>query len=79
MSKQTHYIVQTRRNLFVQKDNEVKCYVDGYGIDKAAHLSLSEARRLWREERMHDDPNTPRRFPRILKVTVETKTITPNH
>ena len=81
MSKQTYYIVQTTPIMFVHDAAilDGPAYCECVGADKAAHLSLTEARRLWREERMHGDANTPRRFPRIIKVTVETKTITTNH
>ena len=76
MGKQTYYIVQTWRDLYVRKD--ATGYGVGYGKDKAAHLSLAEAWRLYREYKAKRDADTPRRFPRIIKVTVETKTITPN-
>ena len=92
MGKQTYYIVQTWRDLYVRKD--AMGYGVGYGKDKAAHLSLSEAHRLYREHKArrftlpeamseyktacrNATADTPLRFPRILKVTTETKTITP--
>lgn len=74
MSKQTYYIVQVWRDIFVRKDEAG--YGVGYGMDKAARLSLGEARRLYRKCADKRDEDTPRRFPRIIKVTVETKTIT---
>ena len=82
MDKQTYYIVQTWRDLFIHKDERLG-YVERFGIEKAAHLSLPEARRLYRKNktvfaaRFASMQTAPRRFPRILKVTIETKTITP--
>ena len=75
MDKQTYYIVQVWRDIFVRKDKAG--YGIGYGMDKAAKLSLGEARQLYRKCAKEREANTPRRFPRIIKVTVETKTITP--
>ena len=75
MGRQTYYIVQTWRDLYVRKD--AMGYGIGYGKDKAAHLSLSEAHRLYREHKARRDVRGPCRFPRILKITTEIKTITP--
>ena len=78
MGKQTYYMVQISSIMFVAKDERF-----GYGLcigkEKAAHLSLAEAHGLYREYKAKRDTDTPRRFPRILKVTTEIKTITKNH
>lgn len=77
MGTQTYYIVQVSRTMFVHRDDFGNGI--GYGADKAAHLALAEAHRLYREHKAKRDEDTPRRFPRIIKVTVQTKTITPNN
>lgn len=76
MSKQTYYIVQVWHDIFVTRNDNG--YSIGYNLDKAAKLSLGEARWLYRQCADKRDEDTPRRFPRIVKVTVEAKTITPN-
>lgn len=70
MSIRTHYVVQLSPSEFAGSDGPAK------HIDEAARLSLTDARRLFRlaayETRVE---NAPRRFPRVIKVTIETKTI----
>ena len=77
MKTDTYYIVQTWSDLFVQKTDELG-YVQCYGRGKAAHLTLSQARRVYNAYKKRSDKYTPRRFPRIIKVTTEYKTITNN-
>ena len=76
MGKNTYYIVQTTPHLFVHKEDIVG-YCEGFGAKDAAHLSISQARRLYRDYKAKQGEDTPRRFPRILKVSVDMKTITP--
>lgn len=80
MSTQTYYIVQTTPCLFIHEveHEDVMCYCEGYGAKDAAPLSLSQAWRLYREHKAKRSEDAPRRFPRILKVSVEMKTITTN-
>ena len=78
MARQTYYMVQVSSVAFVRKDEHVG-YGTGYGTERAAHMSLVEAQRVYREHKRLRNADTPRRFPRIIKVTVETKTITPNN
>ena len=78
MSKQTYYVVQTAPGLFMMNaDEDEQVNHEGVGIECAEHLSCARARRICRneQERLAVDDDTPRRFPRIVKVTVETKTI----
>ena len=76
MSRRTHYLVQTAPTLFVHKDDALG-FVEGFGAADAAQLSIAEARRLYREFRAAiPDGDGPHRFPRILKVTIEMRTIT---
>ena len=75
MAKQTYYVVQTTPTLFVHNTDIA---VEGFGIEKAARLSITEARQFYRRFKGFNEMvgDVPRRFPRIIKVTVETKTIT---
>lgn len=75
MSKSTYYLLQIAPTRFVHGP----LMVEGYGAEKAARLTLAEAHRLYRDFCAKLRHNTPRRFPRIIRVTVETKTITQNH
>ena len=76
MSRRTHYIVQTAPTLFVH-DGGALGFVEGFGAADAAQLSIAEARRLYREFRAAaPDGDGPRKFPRILKITTEMRTIT---
>ena len=78
MAKQTYYVVQTTPTLFVHNMDSA---VEGFGMEKAAHLSINEARQYYRRFKEFNKAigDVPRRFPRIIKVTVETKTITHNN
>ena len=78
MGRNIYYIVQTAPTMFVHKGNLDLDHVEGFGAEKAAHLSLSEARKLYRVYRAVRQEGAPFRFPRILKATVEMKTITNN-
>ena len=75
MSKHTYYIVQTSPTLFAHECGTFGGFCEGRGAKDAAHLDIHEARRLYRSYKATRAPDTPRRFPRVLKVTVETKTI----
>ena len=79
MGKQTYYIVQIDPVRFVHRSIDGD-FVPGYKANFAARLSISEARRLYDKLKGVCDQfkDAPRRFPRILKVTVDMKTITPN-
>ena len=70
MSKHTHYIVQHSPCLFVGYDGPVRHIGEAMLINR-----VTDARRLFRASCGCVDANTPRRFPRVIKVTVETKTI----
>lgn len=73
MSKSTYYIVQTAASLYIRRDgNDI--LGSGFGLEQAGRLTMSEARRICREMRAYQK-DTPHRFPRIIKVTIETKTI----
>ena len=74
MNRHTYYIVQADSVMFVRRNGSG--YDIGYGHDKAAHLTLATAHRLYKELCAKRQNGTPRRFPRIVKVTIETKTIT---
>ena len=75
MSKHIHYIVQTSPTLFVHESGTFGGYCEGRGAKDAAHLDMHQAQRLYRRYEATRAPDTPRHFPRVLKVTVETKTI----
>ena len=70
MSKQSYYVVQTSSDI---------------DIAKCGPLTFAEARRVFRElrkeivEKGGGFVGRGRRFPRIIKVTVETKTVTANN
>ena len=74
--KTTYYIVQTSPDTFVRQDGE-----KGRDADAAARLSLPQARSVFRKEcrAAAGDADISnrfgRRFPRVIKVTRETKTI----
>ena len=74
MSKQTYYIVQTGPRGYARR-SPVSAPADVPDMDKATRFPLSEAVRVFKEECRRVNDETPRRFPRIVKVTVETKTI----
>lgn len=74
--KTTHYIVQTSPILFVHKDGEdPECaIIEAYGMGQAKHyVAVSKAHRVWKQ--MCERCSEVRRFPRIIKMTTETKTI----
>lgn len=79
MGKNIYYIVQTTPTMFVHKGNLGLGHVEGFGAEEAAHLSLPEARKLYRVYRAVRPEGAPFRFPRILKVTIEMKTLTNNY
>ena len=69
------YVVEVFNGRFVRKDPD-NGLSEVSGLDGASRLSLGAAHRAcvrFCGERRRDNP---RRFPRIIKVTVETKTIT---
>ncbi len=74
MSKTTYYIVQATTRLFAARDNLGVSLA--MGMENAARLTLPEARRALRDVRQDYGDNGPRRFPRIVKATIETTTIT---
>lgn len=69
MSQHTRYIVQLAPCEFSGRDGPV-----GY-IGDAQLMSLVDARRLFNLGCRMASADTPRRFPRIIKVVMETKTI----
>ncbi|MBQ2632011.1 MAG: hypothetical protein IJG13_20230 [Kiritimatiellae bacterium] len=73
MSKTTYYIVQTAPQGYVRYADAVEPATQFF--DQALRLNLQEARLIWRTACEGATPDTPLRFPRIVKVTVETKTI----
>lgn len=77
MSTKVYYIVQTSPTLFVHERGTFGGFCEGRGAKDAAHLDMHQARRLYRSYKATRSPDTPRRFPRVLKVTVEIKPI--NH
>lgn len=71
MSKSTYYIVQLAPDRYAGYGGPTKRVSDAKHID-----DLSEARRLFKAACKFAGANTPSRFPRIIKTTIETKTIT---
>ena len=73
--KATYYIVQTSPILFVHKDTDDECsFVEAYGMSQAKqYTAVSKANKVWKQ--MCEHYGEARRFPRIIKVTTETKTI----
>ena len=78
MSKQTYYVVQLSPSCYAHGDTIIG-FAAGYGLDKAARLCYGKAERVYRDFKAKATPDTPRRFPRVVRVTIETKTITPKH
>ena len=79
--KRIYYIVQTAPALFLHGSSAAG-FVDGFGAEGAARLCFGRAESLCREirarsNRADNGGECPRRFPRVLKVTTEMKTITP--
>lgn len=75
MSNSTYYIVQTLPTLFVHECGTFGGHCEGRGAKDAAHLDIHEARRLYRSYKATRSPDTPRRFPRILKVATTITTV----
>lgn len=74
MGKEIYYIVQTSPMLFLRSSKIG--YTHGFGRNDAHRFAtLSEAWRALRES--GDKAGGARRFPRVLKVTIEIKSI--NH
>jgi hypothetical protein len=71
MKRKTYYIVQTGPEMYLIQFDTLMAF--GPGMENAAHLTIGEARRFMRHECLDDRPH---RFPRIIKVTTEYKTIT---
>ena len=79
--KDTYYIVQSFGGRYASLDRPSGIVGWCLARDKATHLTLAEARRIYNAERRdaanaYDLRHGARRFPRIIKVAVETKTIT---
>ena len=72
--KATYYIVQATARLFAVSDEHGRAGLS-LGFDSATRFALPDARRVLREIRRDYGDNGPRRFPRIVKVTIETTTI----
>ena len=70
MSKMTYYIVQLAPDKYAGYCGPTKRVSDAKYID-----DLSEARHLFKLACRFAGANTPSRFPRIIKTTVESKTI----
>lgn len=73
--KREYYIVQLESTLFAHGDS-VFGFVAGFGAEGAARLCYAKAHKVYRDFLTLKEGGA-RRFPRILKVTVEMKTITP--
>lgn len=75
--KATHYIVQTSPTLFVHKDTDDEpehALIEACGLGQAKYYAAEhKANRVWKQTCEHYSET--RRFPRIIKVTTETKTI----
>ena len=70
MSKLTYYIVQLAPDKYAGYGGPTKRVSDAKYID-----DLSEARHLFKVACRFAGADTPSRFPRIIKTTIETKTI----
>ena len=71
--KRTWYIVQTARGYVC--GNAVSGWRDNEReARRAARLTIEKARQIHRRFKVADE-SAPHRFPRTIKVTVETKTI----
>lgn len=75
MKRNTYYIVQTSPACYVHGDS-VTGFVEGVGLANAARLCWGKAQVVFREFAEIMPTDAPRRFPRIIKVTTEYKTIT---
>ena len=70
MSKMTYYIVQLAPDKYAGYCGPAKRVSDAKFIN-----DLSEARHLFKVACRFAGADTPSRFPRIIKTTIETKTI----
>ena len=74
MSKTTYYIVQTAPSVFARDNGEL-----GHGTTRSAEdatrFTLPEANSIYRTACANTTEEAARRFPRIIKITTETKTI----
>ena len=70
MGKHTHYVVQTAPCEFVGYTGSVRHIGEAKLIN-----TLTDARRLFKLACSEANADTPRRFPRVIKTTIETKTI----
>ena len=68
------YVVEVSNGRYVRKDLD-NGLSETSGLDGATRLSLSAAHRACVRFGGERRRGNPRRFPRIIKVTVETKTI----
>lgn len=76
MSKSTYYIVQTSPEVggYIGGDS-FRGFMCGWGMNHAARFAtVGKAQRVM--HKLCPQSDAPRRFPRIIKVTTETKTIT---
>ena len=77
----THYIIQTSSTHFLHVQAGGNLAYEDFGAEYAAKFSYHSAQRLWRELRSKSDraerEGGALRFPRILKVSVTMKAITP--
>lgn len=81
MKTETYYIIQVAQCEFVMRwGSSGQHYAGTYGKKNASRFTLTEARQICRAELgdMKKRGELPRRFPRIIKVTTEYKTITKN-
>lgn len=70
MSKMTYYIVQLAPDKYAGRNGPTRRVGDAQFID-----DLPKARHLFKVICRFAGANTPSRFPRIIKTTIETKTI----
>ena len=74
MSKSTYYVVQIAPLCYV-RDSAMFASTVTRDAEKATRFTLPEAMSVYKTACRNATADTPRRFPRIVKVTVETKTI----
>lgn len=74
MKRDTYYIVQTCPEMYLIQFDTLMAF--GPGMENAARLTLGKARKFVKHENID---NRPHRFPRIIKVTTEYKTIEANN
>ena len=76
--KYSYYIVQTSPDLFLRRDGADGGYYEGRGTEEAERFTLPQAARSAFRTACKTIDITDgwgRRFPRIIKVSVETRTI----